>query len=122
VSRASGAAYFYLFSRSLPTPGGDRLGAFHGAETAYVMNNLALETCVPRDSHDQELADVMSDYWVQFASTGDPNGGDRPVWPLYTPDSEKYLELGSSIGTGTGIRPEACELFDELQMRRLGGE
>ena len=122
MARASSEAYFYLFSRSLPTPGGDRLGAYHGAETAYVMDNLALETWVPRDDHDQELADVMSDYWVRFAGTGDPNGGSSPVWPIYSPDSEAYLELGSPIRTGKGIRPEACELFDELQMRRLGGE
>ena len=122
MGRASSKAYLYLFSRTLPTPGGDGLGAFHGAETAYVMDNLALETWVPRDAYDQRLADVMSDYWVRFAGTGDPNGGGDPVWPIYSSDSEAYLELGSSIRTGTGIRPEACELFDELQVRRLGGD
>ncbi len=122
MARASSEAYFYLFSRSLPTPGGDRLGAYHGAETAYVMDNLALESWVPRANYDQELADAMSDYWVQFASTGDPNGGDNPVWPKYGSDSQQYLELGTSIRTGTGIRAEYCDLYDELQRQWLGSE
>ena len=122
MARASADVYFYLFSRSLPTPGGDRLGAYHGAETAYVMDNLALEPWVPRESWDQELADAMSDYWVRFASTGDPNGGEYPVWPSYSSDSQQYLELGNTIRTGTGIRAEYCDLYDELQGQRLGSE
>ena len=86
------------------------------------MDNLALESWVPRENYDQELADAMSDYWVQFASTGDPNGGDNPVWPIYGSDSQQYLELGTSIRTGTGIRAEYCDLYDELQRQWLGSE
>lgn len=121
VARASNDVFFYEFSRSVPATGGERLGAYHGAETAYVMDNLALETWVPRGDHDQYLADLMSDYWVQFAASGDPNGGDHPRWPVYTQMSREYLDLGDRIESDSGIRTEPCDLFDEMLRVRLGG-
>lgn len=120
MERVSSEVFFYLFTRSLPAPGGDRLGAFHGAETAYVMDNLDLESWVPRDGYDQELADVMSAYWVRFAATGDPNGDDNPTWPSYRAESQDYLELGDRVEARRGIRPAPCDLYDEWLGRRLG--
>ena len=119
VAGASTDVFFYLFSRAAPAPGSERLGAYHGAETAYVMDNLALEPWVPRDDVDQRLADVMSGYWVQFAASGDPNGGGSPIWPRYTSESPEFLEFGDSVETGTGIRSDYCDLYDELQQIRL---
>ena len=119
-ARTSSAVFFYLFSRSQPAPGGDQLGAYHGAETSYVMDNLALETWIPREEYDQQLADLMSDYWVQFAATGDPNDDDRPVWPRYFADSQEYLEFGDQIQPDSGIRTDPCDLWDERQNQRLG--
>ncbi len=122
VARATNEVFFYLFTRSVTAPGSTQLGAYHGAETAYVTDNLALEPWVPRDDQDQQLADVMSDYWVQFATTGDPNGGDSPPWPTYSPGSRAYLELGTLIRADSGIRPRQCDLYDELQRLWLAGE
>jgi para-nitrobenzyl esterase len=122
ADRAAGVTddvYFYEFSRSLPGRGGDKLGAYHGAETAYVMDNLELETWVPREEHDQYLADLMSDYWVQFAATGDPNGRGSPSWPAYRRESREYLELGDRVEPGSGIRTAFCDLWDELQRSHL---
>ena len=119
VSRASGEVFFYQFTRAAPGSGGAKLGAYHGAETAYVTDNLALEAWVPRDADDQHLADVMSDYWVEFATKGDPNGETTPAWPAYELSSRRYLELGNEIRPGIGLRTEYCDLYDELQKRRL---
>jgi para-nitrobenzyl esterase len=32
------------------------------------------------------LAKTMSQYWINFIKTGNPNGNQLPSWPLYTKD------------------------------------
>jgi para-nitrobenzyl esterase len=36
----------------------------------------------------------MSDAWVRFAATGDPNDPMQPIWPSYTSQADAYLEFG----------------------------
>ncbi len=115
MARVESPAYLYRFSRRLPAPGGARLGAYHGAELAYVFDNLAAESWVPRAAEDQALADAMAAYWVQFATAGDPNREGLAPWPPYGTDGQ-YLELGDTIAARTGLRDEACRLWE----RRLG--
>ena len=42
---------------------------------------------------DRKLAQIMSDYWVNFAKHGHPNGVNLPAWLPYDKDNEFYLEL-----------------------------
>ncbi|HQN96540.1 MAG TPA: carboxylesterase family protein, partial [Thermoanaerobaculales bacterium] len=114
-----GPVYLYVFSRAVQAPGGERLGAYHGAEIPYVWDTLAVETWVPRQPHDQELASAMSAAWLRFAATGDPNGGGLPTWPLYRSGEEGFLQFGDTISAGSGVRREACALFEDLQSMRL---
>ena len=113
VADAQGEVFFYVFTRSAPVAGGESLGAYHGAETAYVTDNLHLETWVPRDEVDQRLADQMSDYWVRFAHDGDPNGKGLPDWPRYRLPGRDFLELGDRIRAGADFRSEYCDLWDD---------
>lgn len=120
MERAGSRAYFYIFTRAVPAPGGGELGAFHGAEVPYVFDSLARETWIPRNEDDEDLADAMADYWVRFAATGDPNGGDAPVWPAYDAGSRRHIIFGDEISSGEGVRDVQCQIFDSLQEMRLG--
>jgi len=121
MTRSGDPVHFYEFSRVVKAPGGEQLGAFHAAELSSVWNNLAVETWVPHQPSDQDLADTMSAAWVRFAATGDPNGGDLPTWPLYDSEEERFLRFGDTIATGSGVRTGYCELFEELQARWMAG-
>ncbi len=121
VARAGDPVHFYEFSRSVKAPGGDLLGAYHAAELPFVWDNLALETWAPREPWDQELADTISDAWVRFAATGDPNGGDLPAWPLYDGKEEEFLQFGDTVAAGSGVRTGYCEMFEELLARWMAG-
>ena len=120
MGRAGSRAYFFIFTRAVPAPGGEELGAFHGAEVPYAFDSLARETWIPRNEDDEDLADAMADYWVRFAATGDPNGDGAAVWPAYDAGSRNHIIFGDEIATGEGVRDDQCRLFDGLQRMRLG--
>ncbi len=86
-------AYWYFFTHEPPVePGARELKATHAAEIPYVFETLSAPRTVPDTSSprlaaasekDRAMADMMSSYWVNFAKTGDPNGGKLPAWPVF---------------------------------------
>ena len=65
-------------------------GAFHTGEVPYAYNNLKMSPR-PWTDNDYKLADLMSDFWVNFATSGDPNGEDLPPWQPCSPDNLKAM-------------------------------
>ncbi len=58
--------------------------SYHTAEIPFVFNNID-KTSVSGDVDEAKaLSDVMSQAWINFAKTGDPNGEGVPNWEPYT--------------------------------------
>lgn len=86
--------YVYRFTRRLPaTTDFAKYGAFHTGEVAYAYDNLKFLNR-PWQAVDQQLANTMSSYWVNFVKTGNPNGNDLPQWPAYTVNKNEVMILG----------------------------
>lgn len=80
----SSPVYLYNFNRKVPAEGEmKKYGAFHTAEVPYVMENLKFLNNRPFEPADKALAKLMSDYWVNFITTGNPNGQGLPEWPKF---------------------------------------
>jgi para-nitrobenzyl esterase len=79
-------AYLYLFNWQTPVLDG-RPKAFHCAELAFVFDNI--DRCVNMTGGGADaraLAAKMSEAWIAFARTGNPNHKGLPKWPTFTAD------------------------------------
>ena len=85
--------YVYQFDHTIPiAPGtvingapatsGDT-GTPHAGEIRYVFHAFAAEPAAPWTDADMRVSDEIETYWVNFARTGNPNGGGLPEWPRF---------------------------------------
>ena len=79
-------------------------GAFHTSEIPYVFHTLGTYPKVPTLWNDAEQSDSIGGYWVQFAKTGDPNGGNATYWPRYDADADILLSF-TNAGPASGPVP-----------------
>ena len=106
--RAAGQpVYFYHWDYLQPTEACALFGAYHSVELPYVFNNMLLEPTFT--NRDYTLADQISDYWVNFAATGDPNGTNLTAWPLFG-TNEMALVVDTNAGYSTVSKWKEYEL------------
>jgi para-nitrobenzyl esterase len=114
AARVDQPVYLYHFTRTPPSPK-QTAGAFHAAELSFV-HDKALPLFDFTEA-DKALTQVMGDYWVQFAKSGDPNLSPHPEWPAFAADDQRQMRLGLGAELGvTGIDRLAKY---ELSQRRL---
>ncbi len=131
---AAGApTWLYHFTHVPPTPWGADLGSHHAAELVYVFGTLTrredggerplgLTPVGDYTDSDTALSATMRGYWVQFAATGNPNRGGLPPWPVFVPETDRHLELSSTIVPGTAVDTEGAALWEELEANRRDGQ
>jgi para-nitrobenzyl esterase len=56
-------------------------GAPHASEIPFVFDTVRARYGDQLTAADESTAQKIHAYWVQFAKTGDPNGGALPGWP-----------------------------------------
>jgi len=77
-------------------PSSHSSGVGHAAEIPYVFGNLG-GWGKPSAPEDFAMSDQISRYWVNFATTGDPNGPDLPAWPAFDEKSANTMVFGKTI-------------------------
>ena len=111
INAVAGNAWVYHFTRVREDAvARGELGAYHGAEYPYIFGTH--DSYMTTTDTDLALEEIMQSYWVNFASTGDPNTDETPRWPLFAGDSPMVQELGDSVARKPAPEPELCALFE----------
>jgi para-nitrobenzyl esterase len=120
-------AFLYYFTHDPPPPagatsrGGFGSGATHGSEAQYVFQNLL----PPRawTDLDHQVSDMLSSYWVNFATNGDPNGKGLAKWPAFDDrKSDRPMVLGDQAEVGPAPNRAQLAFFEAVYEKERGTE
>jgi para-nitrobenzyl esterase len=110
------AVYYYSFAHRPPFPADSVYqgwGASHFAELWYVFDHLN-QTRWNWSAADYTLADLISQYWINFARSGNPNGRNLPYWPAFTLADSRVLRLGEPIAAGGVANIDSLGVLDAI--------
>lgn len=51
-----------------------------------------------------------------MARSGNPNGGDDPLWPATTATTDAYLELGAETAGNDVLLDATCDFWDTISL------
>ena len=107
MAKTSADTFMYLFTRNMRDPS---LRSPHAMELRYVFQTL------PADASevDHRISQLISDYWVQFATTGNPNGDNLPSWPTYDAETQPHQIIGVEVGQGSNFRRKQLDEMDRF--------
>ncbi len=94
--------YGYIASQKKPQ---SPFGAPHASELPFVFETVAGRYGATATAQDYDAARVVHAYWVNFAKTGDPNGGTLPAWPAYDAGTDPILLLTPEAGATAEADP-----------------
>jgi para-nitrobenzyl esterase len=123
MSARGAPTYLYIFSRVGDDSANRARGAYHSAEITFVFGRPhPLQPSAGTTAYDSTVADAMSDYWVAFATSGDPNGpptvGKWPRWPRYRSSTDALLEIGPQIAARTMVKRAVYDSLDAVGRSR----
>ena len=88
-----------VFSYYYNNHGPQAEGSGHGSDVPFAFQTLAgRRTPSPQDL---ALSDMISSYYVNFATTGDPNGKGLPPWPAFTGQNQQVMVFDASPSART---------------------
>jgi len=100
-------AYLYWFTWQTAILSG-RPRAFHCAEIPFVFDNTdRCENMTGGGADARALAAIMSDAWIQFARTGNPNHPRMPRWDAFSPNRQQTMMFDNKTVQLDG--PDAAE-------------
>jgi para-nitrobenzyl esterase len=120
-------AFLYYFTHQPPPPvgatsrGGFGSGATHGSEAQYIFGNLL----APRAwiDVDHQVSEMLSSYWVNFATMGDPNGKGLPKWPAFDDKaSDRPMVFGDQAAIGPAPNGAQLAFFEAVYEKERGAE
>jgi len=102
--------YMYRFDYTTSALGGI-LGATHGGEVPFAMNNYQYTPMAGERPENERMGKVLSEAFVRFAHTGNPNHAELPEWKPYTLSERATMVLNVDSHLENDPRAELRKLF-----------
>ena len=90
-------------------------GTYHSGELIYCYGNLnKSRRKFAYNSSDYDLEKTLTNYWANFAKTGNPNAEGLPTWNKYQSNGDKVMELGANLGPMDDRYLKLYEILDDF--------
>jgi len=111
-TKASISNYGYVFTH--PPYWNPSLGAFHSSEIAFVFSTL--QNIYRNTPAEVTLSHQMTQYWTDFASSGNPNSPTAPPlnWPPYDSTTYTRMMLDTTLKTQPGWKVNECAFWETI--------
>jgi para-nitrobenzyl esterase len=112
-----GPVYLYYFRWETPVNGG-RLKSPHTMEIPFAFDNVKISSRLTGGGPEaMALADRISDAWIAFARTGDPNTKKLPHWPQFNPTERPTMVFDNvSKVVNDPIRDQRLLMFEAMKL------
>jgi para-nitrobenzyl esterase len=112
-----GPVHLYYFTWETPVDGG-RLKSPHTIEIPFAFDNVQISRQLTGGGPDaMALADKVSDAWIAFARTGDPNTPKLPHWPAFNATERPTMVINNqSKVVSDPIREQRVAMFRALNL------
>ncbi len=108
-------SYLYQFSHvPVDKPNFPNYGAFHTSEVPFALHTLHTWNRPWREI-DREVEEKMSNYWVNFAKTGNPNGKNLSFWPKYENQKGEILSVDKIIESKAGLMKKEFDFLEKFK-------
>jgi len=112
-----GPVYLYYFTWETPVMGG-KLKTPHTMEIPFVFDNVKISARLTGGGADaMALADKVSDAWIAFARTGNPNTPKLPRWPTYDAKDRATMVINNASKiVNDPLREQRIAMFQAMNL------
>ena len=112
-----GPVYLYYFTWETPVQGG-RLKTPHTMEIPFAFDNVKISARLTGGGADaMALADKVSDAWIAFARTGNPNTPKLPRWPAFNAKDRATMVINNvSKVVNDPLREQRIAMFQAMNL------
>lgn len=112
ANKGGASVYQYFLAWKTPVDGG-KWGVPHALDIGFVFDNVAYSESMSGSGEEQQaIADMMSEAWLAFARTGNPNHDGLPDWTPYNADERATMVFNNTPALVNDPRGAERQILD----------
>lgn len=112
-AKSGSPAFAYQLDWATPKDNG-KFGAPHASDIQLVFDNIDKQGATATGPNAQKMADIMSETFIKFAKTGNPNNEFIPTWKPYTMSKRETMIFEVPPHLENDPRGEERKIFEKV--------